>query len=68
MFGDLFSQGTMKKALMYMIVGPMALLFGGSMNFMDFMLIPMIAPFLKNLLAQAGVKLPTFNLGLAQAA
>lgn len=40
----MFGKGMMKKVLMYVMMGPLGLLFGGGFNLMDFLLIPMIAP------------------------
>lgn len=39
----MFGRGMIKKVLMYLILGPLGLLFGGRFNIMDLLLIPMVA-------------------------
>jgi hypothetical protein len=39
----MFGKGMIKKVLMYLMLGPIGMLLGGSFNIMDFLLIPMIA-------------------------
>lgn len=51
----MFGKGMIKKVLMYLIMGPIALMFGGSFNIMDLIMIPMIAPMFSGLLGGAGL-------------
>lgn len=39
----MFGKGMIKKVLMYIMMGPIGMLLGGSFNIMDFFMIPMIA-------------------------
>lgn len=39
----MFGKGMIKKVLMYLILGPLGLLFGGRFNIMDLIMIPMVA-------------------------
>lgn len=50
----MFGKGMIKKVLMFLIMGPMGLLFGGNFNIMDLMLIPMIAPMFAGMLGGFG--------------
>lgn len=45
----MFGKGMIKKVLMYLIMGPLGLLFGGGFNIMDLLMIPMIAPIFSGL-------------------
>jgi hypothetical protein len=55
----MFGRGMIKKVLMYLILGPLGLLMGGSFNIMDLLMIPMIAgvfgPILGNITGGAGL-------------
>lgn len=61
MFGNMFGKGMMQKIIMYIIMGPMALMMSGSFSFMDLFMIPAIVPMVKGLLAQTGLQLPSFQ-------
>ncbi len=39
----MFGKGMIKKVLMYLMLGPIGMLLGGSFNIMDFLMIPMLA-------------------------
>ena len=51
----MFGKGMIKKVLMYLIMGPMGLLFGGGFNIMDLLMIPMIAPMFSGLFGGLGI-------------
>ena len=55
----MFGKGMIKKVLMYLILGPLGLLMGGSFNIMDLLMIPMIAgvfgPMLGSITGGAGL-------------
>lgn len=51
----MFGKGIMKKVLMYMMLGPMALLLGGSFNMMDFFLVPMLVPMFSGMFGNMGL-------------
>ncbi len=53
----MFGKGMIKKVFMYLFLGPLAFLIGGSLNFMDFLIIPMIAPMFSGLLGGLGINL-----------
>lgn len=55
----MFGKGMMKKVMMFLFIGPLAFLMGGSFNFMDFLLIPMIAPMFAGIFGGLGIKLPS---------
>lgn len=57
----MFGKGMMKKVFMYLFLGPLAFLMGGSFNIMDFLMIPMIAPMFAGLLG--GLGLGSLGLG-----
>lgn len=57
----MFGKGMMKKAMMYLFLGPMAFLMGGSFNMMDFLIIPMIAPMFAGIFGSIGLKLPSMG-------
>lgn len=59
----MFGRGMIKKVIMYLFLGPLALLIGGSFNIMDFLMIPMVADMLKPMFGSMGL-----NLGGAPAA
>lgn len=44
-----------KKVLMFLIMGPIGLLFGGGFNIMDLLMIPMIAPMFAGLFGGLGL-------------
>lgn len=53
------NRSTIKKVLMYSILGPIALLLAGGFNLMDFILVPMLAgvfaPMIEGLTSGAGL-------------
>lgn len=55
----MFGKGMIKKVLMYLILGPVGMLLGGSFNIMDFIMIPMMAgifsPILSSITGGAGL-------------
>lgn len=51
----MFGKGMIKKVFMYLILGPIGMLLGGSFNLMDFLLIPMIAPMFSGILGGLGL-------------
>ena len=40
----MFGKGMIKKVLMFLVMGPIGLLFGGGFSITDLLFIPMIAP------------------------
>jgi len=63
----MFGKGMIKKVLMYVIMGPLGLLFGGGFNLMDLLLIPMIAPMFAGLFGGLGGGLGNLFGGAAKA-
>lgn len=51
----MFGRGMMKKVMMFLVLGPLSFLMGGSMNIMDFILIPMIAPMFSGIFGGLGL-------------
>ena len=59
--GRMFGRGArgggnlMMKSIKYLVLGPISMLMGGRFNFMDFILIPKIAPMFAGLLGGLGI-------------
>lgn len=51
----MFGKGMIKKVLMYLMLGPMGLLLGGSFGIMDLFMIPMIAPMFSGMMGGLGL-------------
>lgn len=51
----MLGKGIMKKVLMYMFLGPIAFLLGGSFNLMDFFMVPMLVPMFKGIFGGMGL-------------
>ncbi len=64
----MFGKGMIKKVFMYLFLGPLAFLIGGSINFMDFLIIPMIAPIFSGIFGSFGLNIPGLGGGAAPAA
>lgn len=54
----MFGKGMIKKVLMFLFLGPISFLMSGSVNFMDFLMIPMIAPMFEGIFGNLGLKMP----------
>jgi hypothetical protein len=59
----MFGKGMIKKVLMYLMLGPVGMLLGGSFNIMDFLLIPMIAGIFGPMLGGLGGLIPGLGGG-----
>lgn len=51
----MFGKGMIKKVMMFLMLGPMGILLGGSFGIMDLFLIPMIAPMFSGMFGGLGI-------------